>query len=150
MMKMKKKKKKRDMCYLDLSRHRPSARPARSLRSGRARAEARSLRSDRAIVPLGRYVATKLKPKLGSYRPSDRPTRSLRRDRARPEARSLRSDRAKAKSRSLLIPLGRYVATEFAGKLSYVMVELAGELTRVTVQLSGEWLLCGIRSFVHF
>lgn len=36
------------------------------------------------------------------------------------------------------------------GELSDVMVELAGELTRVTVQLSGEWLLCGIRSFVHF
>ncbi|KAG5389542.1 hypothetical protein IGI04_031083 [Brassica rapa subsp. trilocularis] len=34
---------------------RPSARPARSLRS------------DRAIVPLGRYVATELEPKLGRY-----------------------------------------------------------------------------------
>ncbi|KAF2565526.1 hypothetical protein F2Q68_00024796 [Brassica cretica] len=76
-------------------------------------------------------------------RPSDRPARSLRSDRAQAKARSLRSDRA-------LIPLGRYVATEFAGKLFDVMVELAGELTRVTVQLSCEWLLCGIRSFVHF
>ncbi|KAH0885138.1 hypothetical protein HID58_061234 [Brassica napus] len=42
------------------------------------------------------------------------------------------------------------VMVELAGKLTGVMVELAGELTRVTVQLSGEWLLCGIRSFVHF
>ncbi|KAL0649739.1 hypothetical protein Bca4012_092430 [Brassica carinata] len=37
-----------------------------------------------------------------------------------------------------------------AGELTGVMVELAGELTRVMVQLYGEWLLCGIRSFVHF
>ncbi|KAG5414736.1 hypothetical protein IGI04_002303 [Brassica rapa subsp. trilocularis] len=44
--------------------------------------QARSLRSDRAIVPLGRYVATELS-----------------------QARSLRSDRA-------IVPLGRYVATE--------------------------------------
>ncbi|KAG5375005.1 hypothetical protein IGI04_039601, partial [Brassica rapa subsp. trilocularis] len=74
---------------------------------------ARSLRSDRAIVPLGRYVATELKPRLGRYvaterssrsRPSDRSARSLRSDRARTKARSLRSDRA-------LVPLGRYVAT---------------------------------------
>ncbi|KAG5373880.1 hypothetical protein IGI04_042797 [Brassica rapa subsp. trilocularis] len=88
--------------------------------------QARSLRSDRAIVPLGRYVATELEPKLGRYvatelepklgryvvterssrsRPSDRPARSLRSDRARAKARSLRSDRA-------IVPLGRYVATE--------------------------------------
>ncbi|KAF3537075.1 hypothetical protein F2Q69_00024159 [Brassica cretica] len=38
---------------------RPNIRPARSLRSDQARAKARSLRSDRTIVPLGRYVATK-------------------------------------------------------------------------------------------
>ncbi|KAH0872575.1 hypothetical protein HID58_069937 [Brassica napus] len=42
------------------------------------------------------------------------------------------------------------LAGELTGELTGVMVELAGELTRVTVQLSGEWLLCGIRSFVHF
>ncbi|KAF3523160.1 hypothetical protein F2Q69_00048235 [Brassica cretica] len=36
----------------------PHMHAVRSLRSDRARAEARSLRSDRAIVPLGRYVAT--------------------------------------------------------------------------------------------
>ena len=42
------------------------------------------------------------------------------------------------------------VMVELAGELTGVMVELAGELTRVTVQLSGEWLLCEIRSFVHF
>ncbi|KAG5415230.1 hypothetical protein IGI04_002797, partial [Brassica rapa subsp. trilocularis] len=67
---------------------RPSVRLARSLCSDRALvcdralARARSLRSDRAIVPLGRYVATDLS-----------------------QARSLRSDRA-------IVPLGRYVATE--------------------------------------
>ncbi|KAH0885790.1 hypothetical protein HID58_061886, partial [Brassica napus] len=47
---------------------------------------------------------------------------------------------------------GRYnhTSVQLAGELSDMMVELAGELTRVMVQLSGEWLLCGIRSFVHF
>ncbi|KAG5410970.1 hypothetical protein IGI04_007289 [Brassica rapa subsp. trilocularis] len=87
---------------------------------------ARSLRSDRAIVPLSRYVATELKPRLGRYvaterssrsRPSDRSARSLRSDRARTKARSLRSDRA-------LVPLGRYVATELEPKLGrYVATE---------------------------
>ncbi|KAG5374506.1 hypothetical protein IGI04_042186, partial [Brassica rapa subsp. trilocularis] len=85
----------------------------------RARAKARSLGSDRAIVPLGRYVATELEPKLGRYvatqrdeclRPSDRPTRSLCSDRARAKARSLRSDRA-------LVSLGRYVATGLEPKI---------------------------------
>ncbi|KAF2586505.1 hypothetical protein F2Q70_00037249 [Brassica cretica] len=33
--------------------------------SDRARAKARSLRSDRVLVPLGRYVATGLEPKFG-------------------------------------------------------------------------------------
>ena len=42
------------------------------------------------------------------------------------------------------------MSVQLAGELTDVMVELAGELTRVMVQLSGEWLLCGIRSFVHF
>ncbi|KAG5397888.1 hypothetical protein IGI04_019702 [Brassica rapa subsp. trilocularis] len=92
--------------------------PRRSLRSDRARAKARSLRSNRAIVPLGRYVANELSQAwslhsdraivpLGRYiatRPSDRPARSLRSDRAQAEARSLRSDRA-------LVSLGRYIAT---------------------------------------
>ena len=36
----------------------PNACSARSLHSNRARAKARSLRSDRVSVPLGRYVAT--------------------------------------------------------------------------------------------
>ncbi|KAH0858383.1 hypothetical protein HID58_086644, partial [Brassica napus] len=43
-----------------------------------------------------------------------------------------------------------HTTVQLAGELTGVMVELAGELTRVTVQLSGEWLLCGIRSFLHF
>ncbi|KAG5410332.1 hypothetical protein IGI04_006651 [Brassica rapa subsp. trilocularis] len=72
----------------------PNDRPARSLRSNQARAKARSLRSDRVIVPLGRYVATELS-----------------------QARSLRSDRA-------IVPLGRYVATELEPKLGrYVATE---------------------------
>ncbi|KAH0884144.1 LOW QUALITY PROTEIN: hypothetical protein HID58_060240, partial [Brassica napus] len=45
---------------------------------------------------------------------------------------------------------GEHNHATLTGELTGVMVELAGELTRVTVQLSGEWLLCGIRSFVHF
>ncbi|KAH0879204.1 hypothetical protein HID58_066598 [Brassica napus] len=47
---------------------------------------------------------------------------------------------------------GRYnhTSVQLAGELTDVMVELVGELTCVMVQLSGEWLLCGIRSFVHF
>ncbi|KAF2572073.1 hypothetical protein F2Q70_00003044 [Brassica cretica] len=47
--------------------NRPSDRPARLLRSDRAQAKARSLRSDQALVPLGRYVATGLEPKFGRY-----------------------------------------------------------------------------------
>ncbi|KAH0893331.1 hypothetical protein HID58_055760 [Brassica napus] len=43
-----------------------------------------------------------------------------------------------------------HMLVQLAGELSDVMVELVGELTRVMVQLSGEWLLCRIRSFVHF
>ncbi|KAF2542038.1 hypothetical protein F2Q68_00029870 [Brassica cretica] len=71
-----------DYCRIDVSeelgRYRPSARPARSLRSDRAivllgcylateLGQARSLRSDRAIVPLSRYLASELEPKLGRY-----------------------------------------------------------------------------------
>ncbi|KAG5384892.1 hypothetical protein IGI04_036362 [Brassica rapa subsp. trilocularis] len=122
---------------------RPSDRPARSLRSDRARAKARSLgsdravvplsryrpsdrparslHSDRAIVPLGRYVATELEPKLGRYVATElSQARSLPSDRP---ARSLRSDRARAKARSLrsdraIVPLGRYVATKLKPKLA--------------------------------
>ncbi|KAH0860218.1 hypothetical protein HID58_088479 [Brassica napus] len=43
-----------------------------------------------------------------------------------------------------------HTAVQLAGELTGVMVELAGEVTRITVQLSDEWLLCRIRSFVHF
>ncbi|KAF2538159.1 hypothetical protein F2Q68_00021409 [Brassica cretica] len=35
----------------------------------------RSLRSDRASVPLGRYVATELEPKLGCYVATEHPFR---------------------------------------------------------------------------
>ncbi|KAF2560026.1 hypothetical protein F2Q70_00011990 [Brassica cretica] len=37
----------------------------------------RLLRSDRAYVPLGRYVATELEPKLGRYVATERPFRSV-------------------------------------------------------------------------
>ncbi|KAF3564813.1 hypothetical protein DY000_02013598 [Brassica cretica] len=37
----------------------------------------RLLRSDRAPVPLGRYVATELEPKLGRYVAIERPFRSV-------------------------------------------------------------------------
>ncbi|KAG5388713.1 hypothetical protein IGI04_030254 [Brassica rapa subsp. trilocularis] len=68
---------------------------------------ARSLRSDRASVSLGRYVAT------------ERSSRSVATDRARAKARSLRSDRA-------IVPLGRYVVTELEPKLGhYVATELS-------------------------
>ncbi|KAG5400334.1 hypothetical protein IGI04_014941 [Brassica rapa subsp. trilocularis] len=74
---------------------------------------ARSLCSDRASVPLGRYIATELEP---SSRPSSSQARSLRSDRASvllgryiatelSQARSLRSDRA-------CVLFGCYVATE--------------------------------------
>ncbi|KAF3586586.1 hypothetical protein F2Q69_00027756 [Brassica cretica] len=57
-------------------------RSARSLRRNRARAKARSLRSDRAFVPL----ATELEPKLGPYVATERRSaRSLRSDRALPK-----------------------------------------------------------------
>ncbi|KAF3604297.1 hypothetical protein F2Q69_00038249 [Brassica cretica] len=67
---------------------------SRSVDSDRARAIAWSLRSDQALVPLGRYVATELG-----------------------KARSLCSDRA-------FVSLGRYVATELEPKLGhYVATE---------------------------
>ncbi|KAG5384560.1 hypothetical protein IGI04_036030 [Brassica rapa subsp. trilocularis] len=99
---------------------------------------ARSLRSDRASVSLGRYVATEPEP---SSRPSDRPARSLCSDRAivplsryvatelepklgryvatERSSRSVATDRARAKAWSLrsdraIVPLGRYVATELS------------------------------------
>ncbi|KAG5385216.1 hypothetical protein IGI04_036686, partial [Brassica rapa subsp. trilocularis] len=76
------------------------------------KARNRSLRSDQALVPLGRYVATErsssLELRSDRAQPSSvataRPTRSLRSDRAQAKAWSLRSDRA-------LVPLGRYEAT---------------------------------------
>ncbi|KAF2598022.1 hypothetical protein F2Q68_00009963 [Brassica cretica] len=46
----------------NVDRHSTPAKPARP-----SAPPARSPRSDRAFVPLGRYVATKLKPKLGRY-----------------------------------------------------------------------------------
>ncbi|KAF3535265.1 hypothetical protein F2Q69_00019780 [Brassica cretica] len=39
--------------------------------------QARSLRSDRALVPLGRYVPTELEPKLGRYLATERSSRSV-------------------------------------------------------------------------
>ncbi|KAG5397816.1 hypothetical protein IGI04_019630 [Brassica rapa subsp. trilocularis] len=85
----------------------PSPSRYRSLRSDRASdplgryvatelSQARSLRSDRALAELGRYVATE---RSSSSIATDLATRSLR-----SEGWSLRSDRA-------LVPLGRYVAT---------------------------------------
>ncbi|KAF3525786.1 hypothetical protein F2Q69_00047617 [Brassica cretica] len=50
----------------------PNACSARSLRSDRARAKARSRRSHCAFVPLGWYVATELEPKLGRYAATER------------------------------------------------------------------------------
>ncbi|KAF3511947.1 hypothetical protein F2Q69_00007730 [Brassica cretica] len=49
----------------------------RSVATDRARAKARSLRSDRAFVPLGRYVAIEPEPKLGRYEGTERPFRSV-------------------------------------------------------------------------
>ncbi|KAF3554506.1 hypothetical protein F2Q69_00014168 [Brassica cretica] len=67
---------------------RPSPSQARSLRSDRASislgryvaielSQARSLRSDRALVPLGRYIATKLEPKLRRYVVTEISSRSV-------------------------------------------------------------------------
>ncbi|KAG5388281.1 hypothetical protein IGI04_029822 [Brassica rapa subsp. trilocularis] len=64
----------------------------RSLRSNQVRAKARSLRSDRASVPLGRYVAIEFG-----------------------QARSRRSDRAS-------VLLGRYVATELFRNVDTTLV----------------------------
>ncbi|KAG5397803.1 hypothetical protein IGI04_019617, partial [Brassica rapa subsp. trilocularis] len=67
--------------------------------------QARSLCSDRALVLLGRYVATELEPKLGRYVATERSSRSVAIDRA-------------------IFPLGRYVATELEPKLGrYVATE---------------------------
>ncbi|KAG5416671.1 hypothetical protein IGI04_004238 [Brassica rapa subsp. trilocularis] len=119
----------------------PNDRPARSLRSNQAWAKARSLRSDRVIVPLGRYVATELSQArslrsdraivpLGRYVATELSQSSVASDRARAKARSLHSDRAR-QARSLrsdraIVPLGRYVATELEPKLGrYVATELS-------------------------
>ncbi|KAG5378228.1 hypothetical protein IGI04_026070, partial [Brassica rapa subsp. trilocularis] len=101
---------------------------ARLLRSDRNLARARSLRSDRASVSLGRYVAWL---RLSRYVATERPSRSvadarsLRSDRSssRPslaQARSLRSDQARharsLRSDRAWLGLGRYVATERDGR----------------------------------
>ncbi|KAF3561427.1 hypothetical protein DY000_02013638 [Brassica cretica] len=64
----------------------------------------RFLRSDRASVPLGRYVATeRLFRSVATQRPSSS------------QARSLRSDQAS-------VPLGRYVATELFRNVDMILV----------------------------
>ncbi|KAF2591220.1 hypothetical protein F2Q70_00038369 [Brassica cretica] len=68
---------------------------------------ARSLRSDRASVPLGRARA-----KLGHYVATERLFRSVA---TSSQARSLRSDRAS-------VPLGRYVATELFRNVDTTLV----------------------------
>ncbi|KAH0898293.1 hypothetical protein HID58_047861 [Brassica napus] len=69
----------------------------------------------------------------------------------RADSRDGRTRRASITTRRSSSPVEpTRVTAKLAGELTDVMVELAGELTRVIVQLSGEWLLCGIRSFVHF
>ncbi|KAF3541943.1 hypothetical protein F2Q69_00021759 [Brassica cretica] len=80
------------------------------LMSYRRFGRARSLRSDRAWLELGRY------------RPSGTNARSLRSDRAFARARSLHSDRAERLlsryvATELWLELGRYVATERDGRL---------------------------------
>ncbi|KAF3540952.1 hypothetical protein F2Q69_00022939 [Brassica cretica] len=57
-------------------------------------------KSDRTRVPLIRYIATELEPKLGRFVATERSsTRSLRSDQARAEVQSLRSDLALPKRR---------------------------------------------------
>ncbi|KAF2551321.1 hypothetical protein F2Q68_00034363 [Brassica cretica] len=60
---------------------RPTKARNRSLHSDQT-SKARSLRSDRAIVPLGRYVATELKPKLGRYVATERLSRYVATERS--------------------------------------------------------------------
>ncbi|KAF2543061.1 hypothetical protein F2Q68_00032583 [Brassica cretica] len=93
----------------------PRMHAIRSLHSNQVQAKARSLRSDQAFVPLGRYAATELEPRLGHYVATEPEPSSVASDRASDplgcyvatelgQARSLHSDRA-------FVPLGRYVAT---------------------------------------
>ncbi|KAG5377796.1 hypothetical protein IGI04_025638, partial [Brassica rapa subsp. trilocularis] len=77
---------------------------------------ARSLCSDRASVPLGRYV------KLGRYVATECPSRS--RPSVRP-ARSLRSDRARA-----CVLFGRYVATELFRNVDMTPVHAFSSILR--------------------
>ncbi|KAH0904296.1 LOW QUALITY PROTEIN: hypothetical protein HID58_043799, partial [Brassica napus] len=76
-------------------------------------------------------------------------SRRRRSDRRRPEPSRWLSSPGECNRTSDQLA-GKLTGVMLVGELSDVMVELAGELTRVTVQLSGEWLLCEIRSFVHF
>ncbi|KAG5378150.1 hypothetical protein IGI04_025992 [Brassica rapa subsp. trilocularis] len=79
----------------------------------------RSLRSDRTSDPIGRYIATKLEPKLGRYVATEQSFLSVATNRARP---SSRSDR-------VLIPLGRYIATVLEPKLGrYVATERSSRI----------------------
>ncbi|KAF2542575.1 hypothetical protein F2Q68_00032743 [Brassica cretica] len=56
--------------------HNLSKKEPQYFRMGRGR-YARSLRSDLAFVPHGRYVATELEPKLGRYVATEHPFRSI-------------------------------------------------------------------------
>ncbi|KAF3593744.1 hypothetical protein DY000_02024893 [Brassica cretica] len=115
-----------------------------------AHARCPALRSNRASVLLGRYVATELEPKLGRYvatecsfrsvamlRPiselgryvaTERSPRSVAMLRSSVRlARSLRGDRAQAEARSLLsdrasVPLDCYVAIELFRNVDTTLV----------------------------
>ncbi|KAF3540737.1 hypothetical protein F2Q69_00022158 [Brassica cretica] len=93
----------------------PNACSAWSLHSNRARAIAQSLRSDRASVPLGRYVATELKPqKLSRYVATE-----------------------------LEPKLGSYVATELEPKLGrYVAIGLYRNVDTTLVHAFSSTLRC--------
>ncbi|KAL0814396.1 hypothetical protein Bca101_070839 [Brassica carinata] len=61
----------------ELARMKRQQEPEIGENSATARARARSLRSDRAFVPIGLYAATELEPKLGRYVATERSSRSV-------------------------------------------------------------------------
>ncbi|KAF3523764.1 hypothetical protein F2Q69_00046659 [Brassica cretica] len=103
---------------------RPNTCSARSLRSNRVRAKARSLHCDRMSILLGRYVATELESKLGRYVATE-----IEPKLGRYIATELEPNLSRYVATELEPKLGRYVATVLELKLGrYVAIKLEQEL----------------------
>ncbi|KAF3539401.1 hypothetical protein F2Q69_00020376 [Brassica cretica] len=129
---LRRKRESSDKSSKKVATQQPNACSARSLHGNRAQAKARSLRRDLASFPLGRYVATKLKPKLGRYVVLGRYV-----------ATELKQKLGRYVATELEQKLGRYVATEFEPKLGrYVATELFRNIDTTLVDAFSSTLRC--------